>query len=287
MKNIMLDFISLTKPKLISLVLMTTLAGFYIGSNGSLNLILMAITLIGTTFVAAGALVLNQHIERESDGLMKRTCNRPLPDGRLKPRDAMIFGLALSIAGLYINFVHINILTGVLSLLSISVYLFVYTPMKKKSAFCVVVGAVPGALPPAGGWIAATGSFEMGALVLFAILFFWQIPHSLAIAWLYRSDYERAGIKLLPDVNTETNATGHQVLINTMALLPIGLMPSILGISGQIHFFTALGLGAAFAIFAALFAINRSIPSAKNLLHASYLYIPFLLGIMSYDRITF
>ena len=287
MKKILADFIELTKPKLLLLVLITAVAGFYLGSQGSLDIWLMSLMLTGTTLVAAGALVLNQYIERDIDAIMRRTRNRSLPDGRLQPNSALIFGLSLAIAGLFINFVFVNTLTGILAVISIVSYLLVYTPLKTKSAFCIVIGAVPGALPAAGGWVAATGSFDQGALILFAILFFWQIPHSLAIAWLYKGDYEKAGMKLLPDSYPGDNATGHQVLINTMALLPIGLMPSILGITGQLHFFAALLLGATFALFAAKFAMNQSIPSAKKLLSASYLYIPFQLGIMSFDRIPY
>jgi len=287
MKKILIDFIELTKPKLLLLVLITTIAGFYLGSQGSLDIRLMTVTLIGTTFVAAGALALNQYIERELDAIMKRTQNRPLPAGRLQAKSALIFGLTLTIAGLFINIVYVNMLTGILAVISITTYLLVYTPLKTKSALCIVIGAVPGALPAAGGWVAAAGSFDQGALILFAILFFWQIPHSLAIAWLYKGDYEKAGMKLLPDSYPGDNATGHQVLINTMALLPIGLMPSILGITGQLHFFAALFLGITFALFAVKFAMNQSVPSAKKLLYASYLYIPFQLGIMSFDRILY
>ena len=192
MKNILIDFIKLTKPKLLLLVLLTTIAGFYLGSEGMPDTRLMSFTLIGTTFVAAGALVLNQYIERDIDAIMKRTKNRPLPDGRLEAKSALIFGLTLTIAGLFINFVFVNTLTGTLAVISLVAYLLVYTPLKTKSAFCIVIGAVPGALPAAGGWVAATGSFGQGALILFAILFFWQIPHSLAIAWLYKVDYEKA-----------------------------------------------------------------------------------------------
>ena len=287
MKMILIDFIKLTKPKLLLLVLITTVSGFYLGSEGILDTRLMIITLIGTTFVAAGALVLNQYIERDIDAIMKRTKNRPLPDGRLEAKSALIFGLTLAMAGLFINFVFVNTLTGTLAVISMVSYLLVYTPMKTKSAFCIVIGAVPGALPVAGGWVAASGSFDQGALILFAILFFWQIPHSLAIAWLYKSDYEKAGMRLLPDSYPGDNATGHQVLINTTALLPIGLMPSILGMTGHLHFFAALMLGAIFALYAAKFAMNQSVPSAKKLLYASYLYIPFQLGIMSFDRISY
>ncbi len=287
MKKILIDFIKLTKPKLLLLVLITTVSGFYLGSEGILDTRLMIITLIGTTFVAAGALVLNQYIERDIDAIMKRTKNRPLPDGRLEAKSALIFGLTLAMAGLFINFVFVNTLTGTLAVISMVSYLLVYTPMKTKSAFCIVIGAVPGALPVAGGWIAASGTFDQGALILFAILFFWQIPHSLAIAWLYKSDYEKAGMRLLPDSYPGDNATGHQVLINTTALLPIGLMPSILGMTGHLHFFAALMLGAIFALYAAKFAMNQSVPSAKKLLYASYLYIPFQLGIMSFDRISY
>ena len=280
------DYIMMTKPRLISLVLLTTLAGFFLGSNGSPDLKLLLTTLIGSSLVACGALVLNQYIERDVDALMKRTSNRPLPSKRLNPVNALIFGIVLSLIGLIINFFFINTLTAILALLSLTSYLFVYTPMKKISALCILVGAVPGALPIAGGWVAATGNFDFSATILFSILFFWQIPHSLAIAWLYKGDYERAGLKLLPDFSEDSNAVGHQVLLNSMALLPIGLMPSVFGMTGHIHFFTALILGIGFTLFAAKFARNRSITSAKKLLYASYLYIPFQLGVMSFDQIT-
>ena len=229
---------------------------------------------------------MNQYIERDVDALMKRTSNRPLPSKRLNPVNALIFGIVLSLIGLIINFFFINTLTAALALLSLTSYLFVYTPMKKISALCILIGAVPGALPIAGGWVAATGSFDFSATILFSILFFWQIPHSLAIAWLYKSDYERAGLKLLPDFSEDNNAVGHQVLLNSMALLPIGLMPGVFGMTGHIHFFTALILGIGFVLYAAKFARNRSITSAKKLLYASYLYIPFQLGVMSFDQIT-
>lgn len=276
----------MTKPRLISLVLMTTLAGFYLGSNGSPDLILLLTTLIGSSLVACGALVLNQYIERDVDGLMKRTNNRPLPAKRLIPANALMFGIVLTVLGLTINFFLVNVFTAALALLSISLYLFVYTPLKKISALCILVGAVPGALPIAGGWVAATGSFDFSATILFSILFFWQIPHSLAIAWLYKSDYERANLKLLPEFSQDNNAVGHQVILNTMALLPIGLMPGIFGMTGHFHFFTALILGGIFALYAAKFARNLSITSAKKLLYASYFYIPFQLGVMSFDQIT-
>ena len=280
------DYIMMTKPRLISLVILTTLAGFFLGSNGSPDLRLLLTTLIGSSLAACGALVLNQYIERDVDALMKRTSNRPLPAKRLNPTNALIFGIVLSVAGLTINFFFVNTLTAGLALLSLVSYLFVYTPMKKISALCILVGAVPGALPIAGGWVAATGSFDFSATILFSILFFWQIPHSLAIAWLYKSDYERADLKLLPDFSPDNNAIGHQVILNTMALLPIGLMPGIFGMTGHFHFFSALILGGVFAWYAAKFARNLSIMSAKKLLYASYLYIPFQLGVMSFDQLT-
>lgn len=280
------DYIMMTKPRLVSLVILTTLAGFFLGSNGSPDLKLLLTTLIGSSLVACGALVLNQYIERDVDARMKRTCNRPLPAKRLNPSNALMFGIFLSLVGLLINLFFVNAFTAALALLSLSLYLFVYTPMKKLSALCILVGAVPGALPIAGGWVAATGSFNFSATILFSILFFWQIPHSLAIAWLYKSDYERANLKLLPDFSQDNNALGHQVILNTMALLPIGLMPGIFGMTGHFHFFTALILGGIFALYAAKFAHNLSISSAKKLLYASYLYIPFQLGVMSFDQLT-
>jgi len=286
MKQRIKDYVMMTKPRLISLVLLTTLAGFFLGSNGSPDISLLLTTLTGSCLVACGALVLNQYIERDVDALMKRTNKRPLPSKRLKPSNALIFGIVLSLTGLTINFFFVNALTAALALLSLTTYLFVYTPMKKISALCILVGAVPGALPIAGGWVAATGSFDFAATILFSILFFWQIPHSLAIAWLYKSDYGRAELKLLPDFSQGNNAIGHQVLLNTMALLPIGLMPGIFGMTGYIHFFTALVLGGVFALYAAKFARNRSVTSAKNLLYASYLYIPFQLGVMSFDQLV-
>ena len=281
------DFLALTKPRLVLMVLVTTLAGFYLGSMGRFDWIRLLNTLLGTALAAGGTIALNQYVERDLDAKMRRTRFRPLPDGRLHPAGALTFGVAISVGGVLYLLFTVSALSGLLAAITVSSYIFVYTPMKRKTSFCTVAGAIPGALPPMGGWVAAQGGLGFEAWVLFAILFFWQVPHSLAIAWLYRADYDRAGLKLLPVIHPDGRSTGHQVVSNCLALLAVGLIPTLMGLAGSIYFLTALVLGIVFLWYGVSFAISRSTVSARRLLLASYLYIPLQLGMMSFDKVPF
>jgi protoheme IX farnesyltransferase len=283
----MADFLALTKPRLVLMVLIATLAGFYLGSFGELDWIRLLNTIFGTALAAGGTIALNQYVERDLDAKMRRTRSRPLPDGRLHPAGALIFGIAISAGGVLYLLVAVNALSSLLAAITVLSYIFLYTPMKRKTPFCTFVGAIPGALPPMGGWVAAQGSLGFEAWVLFGIMFFWQIPHSLAIAWMYRTDYERAGLKLLPVIHPDGRSTGHQIVSNCLALLAVGLVPTLIGIAGPSYFIAALALGSVFLGCGVSFAILRSTVAARRLLLASYLYVPLQLGMLSIDRVQY
>jgi len=283
----MADFLALTKPRLVLMVLIATLAGFYLGSFGEFDWIRLLNTIFGTALAAGGTIALNQYVERDLDAKMRRTRSRPLPDGRLHPAGALIFGIAISAGGVLYLLVAVNALSSLLAAITVLSYIFLYTPMKRKTPFCTFVGAIPGALPPMGGWVAAQGSLGFEAWVLFGIMFFWQIPHSLAIAWMYRADYERAGLKLLPVIHPDGRSTGHQIVSNCLALLAVGLVPTLIGIAGPSYFIAALALGSVFLGCGVSFAILRSTVAARRLLLASYLYIPLQLGMLSIDRVQY
>ncbi|MFP6642575.1 MAG: heme o synthase [Candidatus Latescibacterota bacterium] len=283
----MADFLALTKPRLVLMVLIATLAGFYLGSFGEFDWIRLLNTIFGTALAAGGTIALNQYVERDLDAKMRRTKSRPLPDGRLHPAGALIFGIAISAGGVLHLLVAVNALSSLLAALTVLSYIFLYTPMKRKTPFCTFVGAIPGALPPMGGWVAAQGSLGFEAWVLFGIMFFWQIPHSLAIAWMYRTDYERAGLKLLPVIHPDGRSTGHQIVSNCLALLAVGLVPTLIGIAGPSYFIAALALGSVFLGCGVSFAILRSTVAARRLLLASYLYIPLQLGMLSIDKVQY
>ncbi|MBI3785802.1 MAG: protoheme IX farnesyltransferase [Deltaproteobacteria bacterium] len=279
------DFVSLGKPRVVSMVLLTTAAGFYLGSQGFVNYVLLLPALLGTGLAASGTLALNQYMERDVDALMQRTRQRPLPDGRLQPTEALLYGAFLTLAGLVYLALAVNPLCALVTAATTLTYLFLYTPLKRLSPFCTVVGAVPGALPPVTGWTAARGDVHFEAWILFAILFLWQLPHSLAIARLYREDYARGGIRLLPVVEPDARSTGIQAVANTLALLVVGLLPTAIGMSGGIYFLAALALGLAFLWYAVAFAWMRTIPSARQLLFASLVYLPVLLLAMTLDKV--
>lgn len=283
----MADFLALTKPRLVLMVLIATLAGFYLGSFGELDWIRLLNTIFGTALAAGGTIALNQYVERDLDAKMRRTRSRPLPDGRLHPAGALIFGIAISAGGVLYLLVAVNALSSLLAALTVLSYIFLYTPMKRKTPFCTFVGAIPGALPPMGGWVAAQGGLGFEAWMLFGIMFFWQIPHSLAIAWMYRTDYERAGLKLLPVIHPDGRSTGYQIVSNCLALLAVGLVPTLIGIAGPSYFIAALALGSVFLGCGVSFAILRSTVAARRLLLASYLYIPLQLGMLSIDRVQY
>ncbi|MCY3549209.1 MAG: heme o synthase [Candidatus Poribacteria bacterium] len=278
------DYVELVKPRLVVMILITTAAGFYLGAQ-TVDWLRCLHTLIGAGLTAAGVLGLNQYLERDVDAQMKRTQERPLPDGRMNPLEALLVGAVLTGGGmLYLTFM-VNVLSGfVISLIVVS-YLFLYTPLKRKTSLCTLIGAVPGALPPVVGWVAARGSLTGEAWVLFTILFLWQIPHSLAIAYIYREDYAKAGFRLLPVIHPDGASTCRQIVINCVALLGVGLLPALYNIAGSIYFFTALLAGAGFLAVGIYLARARSVKAARYLLYASLLYLPLVFITMALDKI--
>lgn len=279
------DFIAFVKPRLVLMILITTAAGFYIGSQQAVNWLRCLHTLIGAGLTAAGVLGLNQYLERDIDAQMKRTQDRPLPGGRMLPLEALLFGVMLTGGGmLYLTFI-VNPLSGLVISLIVASYLFLYTPLKRKTSLCTLIGAVPGALPPVVGWAAARGTVTAEAWVLFAILFLWQLPHSLAIAYIYRDDYAKAGLRLLPVIHPDGASTRRQIVINCVALLAIGLLPALLSIAGGIYFLIALLSGLAFLAFGIYLGVARSVQAARYLLYASLLYLPIIFITMAVDKI--
>ena len=270
------DFFALTKPRLNFLVVATSAAGYYLGAVGTPELLPMAQAVIGTALVAGGAAVLNQVYERDTDALMRRTRMRPLPDGRVAPNDAAVYGAALAAVGLTLLALRANWIAALLALVTLVVYLIVYTPMKRRSSIATLVGAVPGALPPLIGWTAAHGSISVGGWTLFAIVFLWQIPHFMAIAWLYRDDYRKAGFPLLPVVEPDGRRTGRQAVVYAGALLPVSLVPTLVGLSGVVYFGLASILGAALLWLAIRFSMTRTDTSARALFFGSITYLPLI-----------
>ena len=283
------DYIALTKPRVVVMILLTTIVGFWMASPGELagiDLGLLALTLAGTALAGGGTLALNQYLEQEADGLMTRTSGRPLPSGRMMPLEALAFGGALTCTGLLILSLLVSAVSGLVTALTVISYLFLYTPLKRRSALCTVVGAFPGALPPVTGWVAAGGALDAGAAALFGILFFWQLPHSLAIAQLYREDYQRAGMKLLPTVDEGGGSTGRQVVLNCLTLLAAGALPAALGIAGPLYLAAAMAMGLWLLVEGAGLALTGTASSARRLLRATFLYIPVVLLAMAADKVA-
>jgi len=274
------DYVALTKPRLNFLVVLTSAAGYYLGAISSLNLWQMTQAVVGTALVAGGAAVLNQVYERDTDALMRRTLGRPLPDHRVTAGDATIFGLALALAGMALLAFGANILAALLALATLFVYLVVYTPMKRRSPMATLVGAVPGALPPLIGWAAAHGAVTLGGWILFAIVFLWQIPHFMAIAWMYREDYRSAGFPMLPVIEPDGRRTGRQAVLFAAALLPVSLAPTFVGLSGWIYFSIALALSISLFVLSVKFAATRSETSARRLFFGSITYLPLIWAAM-------
>ncbi len=279
-----LDFVTLTKPRVVLMVVMTTFVGFYLGSAGSPDYLRLVHTLLGTALAAGGTLALNQFLERDIDGRMQRTRSRPLPDGRLQPSEALIFGTLTTLTGLAYLLLATGLPGAVVTAVTAGLYLFAYTPLKRVTPFCMVLGAIPGALPPVTGWVAARGELGIGAGVLFAILFLWQVPHTLAIARLYRDDYARAGIRVLPVVDPEGASTERQIVAGCLALHAVGLLPTLVGLAGPIYFFGALTLGGVFLACGMAQAVAPSTVAARRLVLASVLYLPMLLALMALDK---
>ena len=277
------DYLVLARPRLNSLVLVTTLGGAWLGSRGTASASLLLQAVGGTALVAVGAGALNMVMERRTDALMLRTRDRPIPAGRIQPAEAILFGGAAAAAGLAWLALATDLLAAALAAFTLVVYLAVYTPMKGRSAHNTLVGAVPGAIPPLIGWAAARGGLEPGAWVLFAVLYLWQIPHFLSIAWLYREDYGRAGLVMLPGVDGDGAAAGRQATIYAVCLAGASLFAVPAGIGGGAYFAGAILLGAVYATAAAFFARSRTDGSARRLLRASLLYLPLLLALMGLD----
>lgn len=279
------DYFELTKPGVTFMVIISTAAGFYLGSHGSFDVLMFLFTMLGSWLVAGGTNALNQLVESEIDAKMKRTLKRPLPAGRLTRNQVKIFGIAISIAGIAILTLAVNPLTGFLAALTLASYIFIYTPLKRKSSISTFVGAIPGAIPPMGGWAAASGHLGIEAWILFAILFFWQLPHFFAIAWIYRADYARGGFPVLPVLDEKGSQTGLHIIVNCLALLSVSLLPTLLGLTGSVYFFGALLLGILFLLSGVRVALNKTNRYAKQLLHASIIYLPLLLSLMTFDKI--
>lgn len=278
------SFVELTKPRIASLVSMTAAVGYLAGASTPIPWTGLAHLIVGTALAAGGASALNQTIERRIDGKMRRTMLRPIPSGRVSAIEAGAFGCALSAAGCAYLWAAVNGLTALLAALTLASYLGAYTPLKRITSLNTVVGAIPGALPPVGGWAAARGGVGLEAWILFAILFLWQLPHFLAIAWIYRDDYARADLAMLPCQDDSGAMTGRQVALYTLALTPVSLAPSVSGMAGAFYFAGALALGCAFTAFAGRMAWKRSAVSARRLLTASLLYLPLLFGLLIIDR---
>lgn len=281
----LMDYLELTKPRLVLMVLMTTLVGFYLGSESLPDYLALLHALLGTALAAGGTLALNQALERDVDAAMERTRRRPIPEGRVQPLECVLFGSLLLAGGLLLLAAAVNVLSALLTAVISVTYLFLYTPLKQVSSLCSVVGAVPGALPPVVGWTAAQGALGQEAGILFGILYLWQIPHNLAIARLYREDFLAAGIRFLPVVDREGKSTGIQAVCHCLALLAVSLMPTLLGFAGAVYYVAAILLGAAFLVSSVRLAALRSAASARRLLFASLLYLPLLFVVMALDRI--
>jgi len=277
------DFAELAKPRITSLVLVTAAVGFAVGGQGSIDWLAFFVFMAGTAFLCGGASTLNQYLERDADALMERTRRRPIPGGRIRPEEALVFGLALSAAGLAV-LAFVNALTLALGAASLVSYVLAYTPLKRVTSLCTVVGAVPGALPPLMGWAASRGSLGAAGWGLFAILFLWQLPHFLAIGWLYRDDYARGGFPMLAVTDRDGASTGRQAVLYATALLPVTLAAGLLASAGAGYLWGGLVLGLGFLACAAAFAWKRTVGSARRLFLASVLYLPLLLGLMVFDR---
>jgi heme o synthase len=269
--------VSLTKPRLTSLVLVTVATGFILGARGGSNPSILAFTLVGTGLVAGGASAWNQFFERSRDLRMRRTANRPLPTGRVSPLEAAMFGITITVLGLGILALGTNLTAAAVALATFVLYVFVYTPLKPLTTLNTAVGAIPGALPPVIGWAAGTGRLGAEAWVLFLIVFLWQFPHFLAIAWIYRDDYARGGHCMLPSVDPSGAITGRQSAVYALALVPAGLTPTLVHLAGPIYFIGALGLGLFYLTQSVRFWSAVSDQSARRLLWSSFLYLPAIL----------
>ena len=279
------DYLALTKPRLNFLVVATAAAGYYLGAADRFDVFTALNLVAGTALVAGGSSVFNQVYERDTDALMRRTWTRPLPEGRLQPTEALLFGGVLSAAGLLLLALGTTLLAAAIALVTLLTYTVIYTPMKRRSSLATLVGAIPGALPPMLGWAAGRDNLSIHAWTLFSIVFLWQLPHFLAIAWMYREDFARAGFPLLPVIEPDGRSTGRQAVLYAAALIPVSLIPWIIGLAGATYFAVALLLGSALLVLAARFALTRTLASARRLFFGSITYLPLLWTLMILNRV--
>ena len=280
------DFVALAKPRLNLLVVASTLVGYAMAPGVPLGVLAVCGLLLGTGLVAGGASAFNQVLERDLDALMRRTRARPLPDQRLQPLEGMLFGTALTIAGLLLIVASSNVLAATVALATLLSYAVVYTPLKRRTSFATVIGAIPGALPPIIGWAAVDGSLPAQSWTLFGIMFLWQLPHFLAIAWMYREDYARAGYPMLPVIEPDGRSTGRQAAVYAAALVPVSLAPTLMRMTGEVYFAGALVLGLAFLWLTIRFARTRSVADARRVFFGSIVYLPLLWILMIANRVT-
>jgi len=277
-------YYELTKPRIAFLLVLTSAAGFYLGSNGGFDAVRFANAMISIALLAFGVSTLNQYLERDIDPLMERTAKRPLPTQRLAPIEALIFGILLCVAAEVYLFVAINTLTGVLGLIVIVGYVLLYTPLKTRTSASTAIGAIPGAMPPLMGWTAAANDITLGAWAMFVTQFLWQFPHFLAIAWMYREQYAKAGILMLPVVEPSGRITGRQIVLFTLMLVPVSFAPFFLGFAGIIYLIAASILGSVFLWSSISAARSKTNESARRLLYASVIYLPLLFLILVLDH---
>ncbi len=280
----MKDYIALTKPRITWLILMSTGVGYFFGAKNGWHWLTLLHTIIGTGLIASGTAALNQWYERDADSKMRRTQARPLPSGRLDAGKALVFAIAISVAGFVELWFGANPLCALLGLITLLTYLFVYTPLKQRSPHSTTVGSIPGAMPPLIGFAAASGTLTWDAWVLFAILLLWQFPHFYAIAWMYKDDYARAGIRMLPVVEPDGKSTARRILLYSIALIPISLMPKFFAMAGNIYLYGALALGLAFLYYGLRIRTDRTRQQARRVLLASVVYLPMLFSLMLLDR---
>ncbi len=280
------DFLELTKPRITVLILICTVVGYLFGSRGSFHLAVLAHVLFGTALMASGTSALNQWYEVDSDAKMRRTSARPLPAGRMSRSHGFAFGVVLSAAGFTDLWYGTNSLAAGLGLFTLLIYMFVYTPLKQRSSVCTTVGALPGAMPPLIGYAAASGNLDTGALALFLILFVWQFPHFYAIAWMYREDYARGGIRVLPVIEPDGESTVRRIVVSSVLLIPVSLVPRLLGMTGSIYAPAAIAAGLGMLYFGVRLGRERTFARARHALLASVLYLPILFAVMILDRIS-
>jgi protoheme IX farnesyltransferase len=267
------------------MVLVTTAVGYRLGSVGTADWVRLLQTLAGTALAAAGTLTLNQYLERGSDGLMRRTQHRALPSGRLTASEALAFGILATLVGLGYLAVVVGVLAAGVTLATSGIYLFLYTPLKRLTPLSTIVGAISGALPPLTGWAAARGELGSGGWILVAIVFLWQVPHTLAIGRLYQEDYARAGIRILPVVDPEGSSTERQIVVGSLALWVVALLPSLVGLTGSRYLFGAVALGGVFLASGIVHALGPSRASARQVVLASVLHLPLLFALMAFDAL--